>query len=106
MATAGGVSTETEAAEEQAYRFRHLRYIRRDLFLWRFEPDGCIECGERIGHWGGSAERPECLRIPLNVPLEEVRPNCFAVRRHWIGDAIRAAEQSAPRYLSPQKRPL
>jgi hypothetical protein len=37
------------------------------------------------------AEPDRCPSIPQDLPLDQVRPNCFVVRRHWIGDAIRAA---------------
>ena len=64
--------------------------INRELLQWR-TGEACPECGEWIGHFGGSAERDPCSYIPLNVPLEEVRPNCLTVRRHWRCDVIRAA---------------
>lgn len=80
-------ATETEAE----HRARWGLEIQRELYRWRRQPDGCVLCSERIGHFGGSVERAPCPRIPLNLPLEEVRPNCTTVRRHWIGDAIRAA---------------
>lgn len=77
------------AADEARARWQSA--IRRELWRWRVLPDGCPVCGERIGHWGGSDTRAACNVIPVNVPLEEVRPNCYLVRREWIGDAIRAA---------------
>jgi hypothetical protein len=80
-------STETE----DEHRARWGREIRRELFRWRNSPDTCGFCGERIGHFGGSVDRDSCKLIPLNLPLDEVRPNCYVVRRAWIGDAIRAA---------------
>jgi hypothetical protein len=64
---------------------------RRDMWRWR-DSDPCPRCGEWIGHWGGDATREPCPRIPQDTLLEELRPNCYAVRRPRIGDAIRAAE--------------
>lgn len=65
--------------------------IRREQFRWR-TGERCVFCKEWIGHQGGGVPGiPACTLIPLGVPLEEVRPNCFTVRRYWIGDAIRAA---------------
>jgi hypothetical protein len=79
-----------EDADEEAYRERWRWAIRRDRLRWSTgEP--CHKCGEWVGHFGGSTTRDPCSLIPLNVPLEELRPNCLAVRRGWIGDAIRAA---------------
>lgn len=75
-------------AEQLRDRWRWA--VKRARWLWA-RTDKCPRCGEWIGHFGGSAERDPCDLIPLNVPLEEVRPNCFEVRRDWIGDAIRAA---------------
>lgn len=69
-------------------RVAWLREIERELFRWR-NLDECPGCHQRIGHhldcW--ILERPLANR----VPLEQVRPDCYTVRRHWIGDAIRAA---------------
>lgn len=79
--------------DEGRERWRHE--IRRELFRWHSLPEGCRLCGERIGHFGGDMQRDPCALIPHNVPLEEVRPNCYAVRRHWIGDVIRAVERRA-----------
>lgn len=73
------------------HRARWRNEIEKELYRWEWEPDGCYLCGERIGHSGGSVDRDPCPLIPLNLPLEEVRPNCMTVRRAWIGDAIRAA---------------
>ena len=67
--------------------------IQRERFRWR-QPTPCTVCGEWVGHFGGSAERDPCACIPEDVPLEEVRVNCFTVRRYWIGDAIREACKS------------
>ena len=79
-----------ESADEEAYRARWSFAIRRERWRWATgEP--CREGGEWVGHFGGSATRDPCSLIPLDVPLEELRPNCLAVRRSWIGDAIRAA---------------
>lgn len=77
----------------------HVEFaVRRSVYRWRYE-GSCPSCGEWIGHWGGPGPnappgdtRPHCPRIPLDVILEEVRPNCYDVRRPRIGDAIRAAE--------------
>lgn len=79
-----------EQAQDAAYLNRWTFAANRERARWR-QSWPCTVCGEWIGHWGGSAERDPCSRIPLNVPLEEVRPNRYCVRRHWIGDAIRAA---------------
>lgn len=84
-------SLAVSAEEEAAYMARWRREARREAWRWRVCPDGCPACGERIWHFGGSVDRDPCELIPLNVPLDEVRPNCYAVRRLWIGDAIRAA---------------
>lgn len=86
----------TEAEEEQQWRRKWEKHARRERWLWRVSPDVCPLCGERIGHWGGSwlngvVLRERCEQIPDNVPLEEVRPNCYMVRCWWIGDDIRAA---------------
>ena len=78
-----------DAGTEQ-FDARWQYYIRRELALWR-HPTACPACGEWVGHFGGSAERAPCRHIPLGVPLEEVRPNCYTVQRNWAGDAIRAA---------------
>lgn len=73
-------------------RFRHELAARRDFFRVRLlAGDPCSKCGEIVGHFAGNLERDPCPLIPLDVPLEEIRPNCFAVRRSYIGDAIRAA---------------
>lgn len=77
---------------DDAQRFRWELAIRREKFRWH-QPSPCTVCGEWVGHWGGGVAggREPCACIPLDVPLEEVRPNCYTVRRYWIGDAIRAA---------------
>jgi len=82
-----------EAATDAEYRARWQSAIRRERWLWS-KPIPCPVCGEWVGHFGGSLERDGCSMIPLNVPLEEVRPNRYTVMRHWIGDAIRAACKS------------
>lgn len=88
MSTAETLQQPTAAdSSDEAFRWRLA--ARREELRWS-HPWPCSVCGEWVGHWGGSAERPSCNCIPLNVPLEEVRPNCFTVRRHWMGDAIRA----------------
>lgn len=69
---------------------RWQREATREAVRWR-RHDTCPQCGERIGHFGGSVERDPCSMIPKGVPLEEVRPNCLQVRRPQVGDAIRAA---------------
>ena len=84
MAAAEDPST---ARDDEAHRARWSFAIRRERWRWATgEP--CRECGEWVGHFGGSVTRGPCSCIPLNVPLEEVRPNCLTVRRQWIGDAI------------------
>lgn len=95
LADAEAAAATPEALAEHE---RHVRWcIRRSFYNWaRAEP--CRFCGELIGHWGGG-QRPEgdarqvarCDLIPDDVWLDELRPNCFDVRRHRIGDAIRAA---------------
>lgn len=76
-----------EDADEEAYRERWRWAIRRDRLRWATgEP--CHKCGQWVGHFGGSITVDPCSLIPLNVPLEEVRPNCYTVLRQWIGDAI------------------
>lgn len=80
----------TEAQIEQAARWRWQFEIRRELGRWGRD-DVCPRCGEVIGHHGGDMQRDPCPVIPQDVPLEEVRPNRYTVRRHWICDAIRAA---------------
>lgn len=83
-----------EPADEthEQRRARWHKLIERELVHWA-SGKSCRYCGQWVGHWGGGApgEPPPCPMIPMNVPLEEVRPNCLMVRRHWIGDAIRAA---------------
>ena len=78
-----------EQIEEARTSGRWQWAIRRELFRWSLD-EPCPVCGEWIGHFGGDAQRDPCPRIPQDVPLEEVRPNCYTVRRHWVGDAIRA----------------
>jgi len=75
-----------EAPDEarKARRLRHEVAIRRELRHWHM-PIACPHCSEWVGH------RSPCPLIPLDVYLEEVRPGCVVVLRHWIGDAIRAA---------------
>lgn len=77
---------------DDAARGRWEFAARRDFYRTRLlAGDPCPTCGEVVGHFGGSADRDPCPFIPADVPLEEIRPNCYAVRRHYIGDAIRAA---------------
>ena len=65
---------------------------RREVWRWRrLEGDPCQVCGCHVGHFGGDTTRDPCKFIPQDVPLEEVRPNLYTVRRDWIGDAIRSA---------------
>ncbi len=72
-------------------RARWESEARREAWRWRVWRDTpCPACGELIGHFGGSTTREPCELIPKDVPLEEIRPNCYTVRRYWIGDAIRA----------------
>jgi len=55
---------------------------------WHLWPDTCNYCKQRIGHL------VDCMMLTAfaeGLPREEVRPGCYTVRRHWIGDAIRAA---------------
>lgn len=82
MARAEAAATAATAAWENA--------VRRDWWRWRTgEP--CKQCGEWVGHYGGDLERDPCPLIPQDQPLEEVRPNCYLLRRHRIVDAIRHA---------------
>lgn len=77
---------------EQARRQRWEFQARRDYFRTRMlAGDPCPDCGEIVGHFAGSTERDPCKRIPADVPLEEVRPGCYSVKRLHICDAIRAA---------------
>lgn len=80
--------------DDPELRARWESAIRRELWRWRL-PEPCPACKEWIGHFGGDATRDPCGLIPQGVPLEEVRPNRYVVRRHWIGDAIRAACKEA-----------
>lgn len=72
------------------------REIDMEMRRWGRNGEQCLACGEWIGHWGGGGvdrfgePRPPCRLIPQDVPLQQVRPNCYTVRRHWIGDAIRS----------------
>lgn len=81
---------EPEDATEAEHRARWIMAIRREQYHWS-TGETCSYCGEWVGHFGGRVECDPCPLIPLNVPLEEVRPNRMTVRRNWIGDAIRAA---------------
>lgn len=77
---------------DDAACFRHELAARRDFFRVRLlAGDPCPKCGEIVGHFAGNLEREPCPLIPQDVPLEEIRPHCYAVRRLYIGDAIRAA---------------
>ncbi|GAP37339.1 hypothetical protein ABXN37_19640 [Piscinibacter sakaiensis] len=86
------IEGDDEEARAEALR-RWEWAARRERVRWSIGAP-CHACGEWVGHWGGSVDRTHCSLIPLNVPLEEVRPNCVTVRRHWIGDAIRAVCKS------------
>lgn len=69
-------------------RQRWVLAVECEARRWRLWPDTCNYCHERIGHL------PGCMMLTslsAGLPHEEVRPGCFVVRRHWIGDAIRAA---------------
>lgn len=85
-----------DPASLAAWRAKWESEARRSRFRWRFA-DPCTVCGEWVGHFSGSAERDGCSLIPLNVPLDELRPNCVDVRRLRIADAIRAATSARPR---------
>lgn len=78
------------AETNEQHRKRWKLLISREMEHWETGKP-CRYCGEWVGHWSGSADRPPCPMIPLNIPLQTVRPNCSQVYRHWIGDAIRAA---------------
>lgn len=80
---------------DDAWVARWEREAAREAVRWR-RYDTCPQCGERIGHFGGSVERDPCPNIPLNVPLEEVRPGRYAVRRPTLADAIRAVREKRP----------
>ncbi len=81
-----------EEKEKARKRWAWESAVRRDYFRTRLlAGDPCPDCGEIVGHFAGSAERDPCKRIPADVPLEEVRPGCYSVRRLHICDAIRAA---------------
>jgi hypothetical protein len=86
MSTAVDYATETQ----EQHDLRWMAAIRKELRFWRLST-ACPHCGEWVGHFGGRVDRDPCTLIPLNLPLDEVRPNCYVVRRAWIGDAIRAA---------------
>lgn len=83
---------EPEDMEERA-RWLWALADRRAAYRWRHQQVPCQECGRWIGHWGGDTTTGPCKMIPDDVPLEEVRPNCYEVRRltPWIGDAVRKA---------------
>lgn len=89
----GDFSDLIEQSKADERRARWQNAIRREMFLWR-GGGPCPSCGEWIGHFGGDLQRDPCELIPNGVPMEEVRPNCYVVRRWWIGDAIRAACQT------------
>lgn len=99
MADAQAKATTPEAI---AAHERHVRWeINKSIVRWR-SGRPCGTCGEIVGHWGGPHRidgagdpRPQCKELPSNVYLEELRPNCFDVRRHRIGDAIRHATTKA-----------
>lgn len=88
---------------DEAAKERWRREIRREMLRWG-SGERCTACGEWVGHWSGGGavdafgeRRPPCPTVPLDIYLQEVRPNCVTVRRHWIGDAIRAAEKKRAR---------
>lgn len=81
-----------DADRKDRWRFQ----IKRELWRWATgEP--CADCGEWVGHFGGDTQRDPCPCIPEDTHLQEVRPNRYTVLRHWIGDAIRAAEEKRAR---------
>lgn len=80
---------ELEAAGREFHRFA----ARRAFFVWA-RGERCRVCDEWIGHFGGSVDRDPCSMIPSDVPLEEIRRNCYEVLRPHIGDAIRKACKS------------
>lgn len=51
--------------------------------------EACSKCGQWVGHWGGDNERDPCPLIPSDVPLREVRPNCYEVRYRRFSDTLR-----------------
>lgn len=88
MSIAQGTMLQEPLSDDARARWESA--IRRERYRWH-NVGACTVCGEWVGHFGGSTTRDPCACIPDNVPLEEVRPNCYTVLRHWIGDAIRAA---------------
>jgi hypothetical protein len=84
------VTTDRAPEAREEHRARWVSEIRKEMRYWHLSV-ACPHCGEWVGHFGGSTERATCTLIPLNLPLQEVRPNRYTVHRHWIGDAIRAA---------------
>lgn len=80
--------------------------IRREYWCW-YSGEPCSKCGEWVGHFGGSVDRDPCPRIPTDVPLEEVRPNCYRVQANWIGDRIRhALDQRGPAADGGPEQPM
>lgn len=80
-----------EAQADESPAQRRQRWVHAaecEARRWGIWPDACNYCQQRIGHL------PECMMLTglsAGLPHEEVRPGCFVVSRHWIGDAIRAA---------------
>lgn len=74
--------------EKLTKRERWLMAAEQEARRWHLWPDTCNYCKQRIGHL------VDCMMLQAfaqGLPLEEVRPSCFTVRRYWIGDAIRTA---------------
>ncbi len=82
--------TKAQAEAEALHASRWESAVRRDWFKWR-SGEPCGLCGELVGHYGGDLERDPCPAIPQDLPLEEVRPNCYLLRRHRMADKVRAA---------------
>lgn len=81
-----GEAPADETPEQRRQRWLHAMEL--EALRWRRWADHCNYCQQRIGHL------PECMMLTAlsaGLPHEEVRPGCWVVRRHWIGDAIRAA---------------
>ncbi|HEU6454933.1 MAG TPA: hypothetical protein VN201_05675 [Roseateles sp.] len=83
------VETAEQAAARELAAWQSA--ARRDWFQWKLSASPCNFCGEWVGHWGGSNDREVCPAIPEGMAIEEVRPNCYLLRRHRMVDAIRHA---------------